>query len=291
MKKIELIKYGIANEAFKEVELTKPSIKPNQVLIDNYAVAIDPYDVKFRNGDFGTETQLPVVLGSSIAGVVLEIGQEVENVKIGDRVIASPHLKTYSHQVPVLSKQVSLLPENIDFVTGAAYALSGQTAYQMIVSNLEVTSDDIVLISGANGSVGTTAIQVAKSLGATVIGLVRNVDEKNNASKFADKIVDSLEGIIFTKALDTVGGQVLEEILKNNIAKVVSIVDGNEEVHSFMKSSSKSLNELSKLVLDEKAKILVEKIYEFNLDNLIKAHNDFEQKKYKMGKIVLKLKN
>ncbi|MFT8466510.1 MAG: alcohol dehydrogenase catalytic domain-containing protein [Liquorilactobacillus satsumensis] len=92
---IQIRDYG-AVDVFEEVETPRPKIKPKQVLVKQHAVAIDPYDVKFRQGLMGKDQQPPIVTGSSVAGEVVAVGDKVQAFKVGDRVAASPHLRSYA---------------------------------------------------------------------------------------------------------------------------------------------------------------------------------------------------
>lgn len=136
---IQIRDYG-AVDVFEEVETPRPKIKPKQVLVKQHAVAIDPYDVKFRQGLMGgKDQQPPIVTGSSVAGgEVVAVGDKVQAFKVGDRVAASPHLRSYAEYVAVGQSQLAQIPATVSYELAAAAALGVQTAYQLTEKVLEL---------------------------------------------------------------------------------------------------------------------------------------------------------
>ncbi|MDR0899314.1 MAG: NADP-dependent oxidoreductase [Lactobacillaceae bacterium] len=296
MNAIEMINYGDAKDVLRASVVSEPEITEKQVLIEVFATAVEPYDVKYRKGLFGTDGKLPVVLGSSLAGIVKEVGPEAEgDLKVGDRVVASPHFKGYAEYAAVLGKQVAKLPDDVSFESATAFALSGQAAYQIVNDELHVTSGDLLLVDGANGAVGLSAIQIAKALGAHVIALVRDANLENESAKYADEVVSNLDDVEFDKAFDVIGGDVLADIVvnANPSAKVVSInneTEYNNVENTYMKSNGESLEKVVNLVAGDRIEVPIAHVYELTQDDLIQAHLDYEQKKYQLGKLVIKVK-
>lgn len=293
MKAIQMKDYGSAKDVIVENDIELRDIKSTEVLVESYVTTIEPYDVKFRQGLFGTEEKTPITLGSTVAGIIKQIGNDVNDFKVGDRVVANIHFNGFAEFAIVESKLLAKVPDDMKFETAVSVALSGQVAYQVITKDLLVQPSDKVLVDGSNGAVGLLAVQIAKNIGADVAGLVKSLNEENESSKFVE-VKDSLDGITANKIFDTVGGSLLEEIAKKfNGEKIVSIVsmgetDGVEG--TYLKSNGQQLQELINLIDTQNFVVPIAKEYEFDLNNVINAIEDFEQKKYQQGKLVIKIK-
>ncbi|RRG18472.1 NADP-dependent oxidoreductase [Weissella viridescens] len=167
MLAIKLNQFGGVDE-LKEVHVDRPTPAAKQVLIENHAVAIDPYDVKFVMGLMGEGDKLPLVPGSSVVGEIVAIGADVTDFKVGDRVAANRHHQTYAEYVPVGQSALAKVPDSISDATAVASVLGAATGYQMVVENLDIQAGEKVLIQGGSGSVGSAAIQAALNRGAEV---------------------------------------------------------------------------------------------------------------------------
>ncbi|QAS69153.1 NADP-dependent oxidoreductase [Oenococcus sicerae] len=302
MKAIEINKFGDV-DVFYETEKTPGDLKSHELLIKNYATAIDPYDVKYRAGAFDGADKLPTVLGSSVAGIVEAIGSEVTQFTIGDRVAASTHLQSYARQVIALEKQLALIPDNVTFVQAAGVALGYQTGYQGITKELDLQKGQSILIHGGSGSVGFAAIQAAKNSGATKIYATASDKGKAFLTEFDPKIiVFDYKKDDFTKitekvdaVLDTVGGNTQEQSLKvlKSSGKLRSTVNLTDNVkNSAFDAASYYLvsgQTLSQLLLDlsrNRITIKIAHMMKFNLENLKKSHQQFETG-HPLGKIIL----
>ena len=223
MYAVEMLNYGEPTVLVDNLAAAMPMIKPKQVLVKQRATAIDPYDVKFRQGLMGTDKATPLIPGSSVAGVVVAVGAEVTAFAVGDRVVASTHLKSYAEFVPVGQSLLAKIPDAVSDVQAAAVVLGGQTGYQMITKDLAVQPRDTVLIQGGAGSVGFTAIQVAKWLGVqTLYTTVRGqaaaavVQAVDPTLQVIDSQTTSLQAAIpagVDVILDTIGGDTLQTSL------------------------------------------------------------------------------
>jgi len=174
MKAILLDKSGDA-ENFRISEYNMPSINPAEVLVELKAISINPADAKMRSGGYRQlDFSSPVIMGWDMSGVVVQAGSEVTELKVGDRVfgmIRFPDLgHTYAEYVAAPADHLAVIPQNISFEQAAASTLAALTAYQTIVDKAKIEIGQRVLIHAASGGVGHFAIQLAKSLGAHVIG-------------------------------------------------------------------------------------------------------------------------
>jgi len=297
MYAIEMIDYGDVDVLVATNTAAQPTIKPTQILVKQHATAIDPYDMKFRQGLMGQEKAVPLIPGSSVAGEIVALGTEVDGFAIGDRVAASPHLNSYAEFVALGRKTVAKIPDNVSYAQAAALALGAQTGYQAITENLNSQAGESVLILGGAGSVGLTAIQVAKLRGAgdiytTAVGegvnFLKHFDSNfhvidTHTEQLAKMIPDGVDVI-----LDTIGNESLKQAMSvlKPTGRLVSLVGDDDDVrvtHSYLKSNGEQLEQLLQLVSENKVKVVISDIKPFNVKNLKK----FQMLKHIVGKLVL----
>jgi NADPH:quinone reductase len=156
------------------VDVGKPG--PGEARIRHTAVGLNFVDIYVRSGLY--PTQLPSGLGSEAAGVVLELGPGVTDLKAGDRVAyGSSPLGAYAEERLIPADRLIKLPDGIDDKTAAAMMLKGLTVQYLIRQTHRVKSGETILLHAAAGGIGLILGQWAKHLGATVIGTVGS-DEK-----------------------------------------------------------------------------------------------------------------
>ncbi|MBL4652263.1 MAG: zinc-binding dehydrogenase [Flavobacteriales bacterium] len=170
MKAIHLIKNGTAVSAFQTKEIDAPKPKQGEVLIKVAAFGLNYADVMARNGLYADAPPLPSVLGYEAVGTIEQIGTEVADFEIGQKVIAFTRFGAYAEYCIADQRAIALLPENIS--NGEAVALATQycTAYYSAVEMVNLHEGDNVLIHAAAGGVGTALIQLVKQKGCTIYG-------------------------------------------------------------------------------------------------------------------------
>ncbi|AVH75346.1 quinone oxidoreductase family protein [Weissella koreensis] len=218
MKAIQIEQFGDVDE-MKMQDVDIPVLGKQQILVQNNAVAIDPYDIKYVMGEYGPNDTWPVIPGSSVAGTVMEFGAEVTDFNLGDRVVATRHLKTYAEMVPVAQSALAKIPDEISDEIAVAAALGAATGYQMIMEKLAVQAGERVLIHGGAGQVGAMAIQVALLQGAQVVATASPDDFEFVRSLGVEEVLDyhklSWESLApFDVILDPIGGQMTEKSVK-----------------------------------------------------------------------------
>src|SRR6202043_2721234 len=149
-------------------------ISGNTVLIAATAASVNPIDWKVRSGmrqkDF--PLSFPAILGCDVSGVVRGVGANVKHFKPGDRVLAFSNA-TYAELVVVNDTDVTHLPDGMELADAAAIPLIALTGDQLVRLVSNVKKRQVVLITGALGSVGRAAVHTAKKIGAQVIAGVR----------------------------------------------------------------------------------------------------------------------
>ncbi|WP_254544752.1 quinone oxidoreductase family protein [Halomarina pelagica] len=160
----------------EDVEQLTPDA--DEVLVETRAIGVNPCDTLRRQGLWGDE--LPLIPGSDVAGVVEMVGERVTRFDVGDRVFGTiPHLNvsgargdrqgTYAEFVVAREDRLARLPDGVSFEIGAGLGLVGITAWRALFHFGELEPGQTCLIHGGSGGVGHIAVQLAATIGATVI--------------------------------------------------------------------------------------------------------------------------
>jgi NADPH:quinone reductase-like Zn-dependent oxidoreductase len=301
---------GAENLAMATVDI--PAIGGNEVLIQTKAISVNPIDIKTRTGKGLFEMlkgEVPLILGWDISGVVTKVGADVTSLNLGDEVFGMVnfpgHGKAYAEYVAAPANHLALKPGIISHQEAAATTLAALTAYQSIVHHAKVEKGQRVLIPAASGGVGHFAVQIAKSLGAYVIGTSSGANRDFVLSLGADEHVDhqtvQFEDVVtdIDVVLDTLGGTNTERSLKvvKKGGTVVSIITGSSAVVADMakdmaincynvsvKSSGDDMKELAKLLSEGVLKAHISRTFTF--DEMIEAHKQIESGRT-VGKIIV----
>jgi NADPH:quinone reductase len=174
MKAVRVNKTG-GSEKLSYEDIPLPSPGPGQALVRIHAIGLNFIDVYFRKGLY--KAALPFTPGMEAAGIVDSVGDGVDAVKPGDRVAYAGIMGAYAEYAAVNSEQLVQLPENVDFQTGTAAMLQGITAHYLTHSTFPLKNGDTVLLHAAAGGVGLLLTQIAKRIGATIIGTVSTEDK------------------------------------------------------------------------------------------------------------------
>jgi NADPH:quinone reductase-like Zn-dependent oxidoreductase len=176
-------------------DLTQPTVKDDEVLIQTHSAGVNVIDLLIRNGDFKLFLPIkpPFILGRDVAGIVVETGEKVSNFKVGDEVYASSgnhHVGTFAEYISVAENEVALKPENLSMEEAASIPLVGLTSWQALVEQANIKKGQKVFIQAGSGGVGTFAIQLAKHLGAFVATTTSEKNKDLVKSLGADLIID-----------------------------------------------------------------------------------------------------
>jgi NADPH2:quinone reductase len=181
MKTIRVQAYGGPDVLrFEEIQLPQPGA--GKALVKLRAVGVNFIDVYHRTGLY--KLPLPFTPGMEGAGLVEAVGPEVTEVQAGDRVAYAMALGSYAEYSVVPAWQLVKLPDEIDFQSAAAVMLQGMTAHYLTHGSYVIRPGDTILLHAAAGGVGLLVVQVAKRLGARVIGTV-STEEKSQLARQA----------------------------------------------------------------------------------------------------------
>ena len=246
MKAVLLHGYGSVDQLVYE-EVPIPLAAAGEVLVKLTSTSINPIDYKIRRGDMKDimPLQLPTITGYDLAGQIVALGDGVSGIEL-DTLVMSVTDHTYAEYVTCKVEILALMPEGLNPSEAGALPLVLQTGAQLIEKGISPHPGQTVLVTGALGSVGRTAVHVAKQHGAYVIAGVRASQRAEAAQLGVDQIVavDNEQEVAGLKPLDavadTVGRDVIDRLIpcikKNGILATVigkpNSADGHDiQVH------------------------------------------------------------
>jgi NADPH:quinone reductase-like Zn-dependent oxidoreductase len=294
-------------------ELPVPTLDADEILIAVHTAGVGPWDADMRAGWWPEgEPRFPLVLGSDGSGTVVDAGRSVRRLAIYDRVysysFANPKGGFYAEYVAVAADKAAHIPRTLSMKQAGGAATIALTALQGIDNALRVKRDEIVIIHGATGGVGSLAVQFAKLRGARVIAIARGeaglqfacrlgADDAVNgqdgdiaaaARRFSNKGVDAVLATIgagLDQVIDTVrkGGRIaypngVEPVPKERPGVEIISYDGQSGVREF-----EALNEAI-----EHGNVVMPIAAEFALDHAARAHQRLADG-HVLGKIVLRV--
>ncbi|WP_348267641.1 NADP-dependent oxidoreductase [Edaphobacter sp. DSM 109919] len=241
MKAVVLHEYG-GPEKLKYEDVDDPVAGDGEVLVRLSATSVNPVDYKMRSG--AAKSHFPVtfpgILGRDIAGLVRALGPGVSGFEVGDKVMALGH-SSYAELAVVKAQDVALVPEGLDLVEAAALPLVTLTGEQLVTRGTGIKAGQTILVSGAVGGVGRSAVWTAKKAGAKVIAGVRKSQLKEAKELGADEVIalddpSAMEKLGFVDAVaDAVGGKTAEALMgkvkQGGIFASVLGPPGNAKMH------------------------------------------------------------
>jgi NADPH:quinone reductase len=229
MRAIRVHEFG-GPEVLRAEEVPTPRPGPNEVLVRMHAIGVNPVEIYIRAGTYPRKPALPYTPGNDGAGVIEQVGPDVNQFKVGDRVYTAGSISgTYSEFGLCEIAQVHPLPTNVSFVQGAAMGTPYATAYRGLVQRGNAKPGETVLVHGASGGVGTAAVQLARARGLRVFGTAGS-DEglKLAREQGAHEVFDHRAPDHFDKIMNATGGRgvdVIVELLANvNLGKDLTIL-------------------------------------------------------------------
>ena len=213
MKGITIKNHG-GTDVMEYVDIPDPFPENNQVLIEVRGASVNYADIKARKGDYHLGRSLPFIPGLDAAGVVLDVGSEVSQIKPGDHVIAFPVSGSYAEKAIASQSLTFVIPKSVDLIKAAATILAAGTATHMLRNLARIQADESLFVHTAAGGVGTTAIGVAKALGVKrIYGSIGSLWKEAHVKKLgAIEVVDYISETY---------PQVLRELTDNNGVDVI----------------------------------------------------------------------
>lgn len=304
--------YSKKNFSFKEID--KPIIQSHQVLIRIVSTSLNAGDYRLVQLNSIPKSG---ILGNSIAGIIEEVGSDVSDVQVNDRVVCDTSDVGFgglAEYCAVDSKLCVKVPLSMSLVDASACPVASSTALNALRLHRPIKEDEKILIIGASGGVGTFMIQLAKYYKAHVSAVVstQNVDTArdcgadivfNYKKEDINQIKSSYDRIIVVNGFYSfsfyqnhlkdnglyimVGGPI-KQFIKNMILNPLYSLGNRKFSILNSKSNVNDLEEIIQLISNKKIKPVIEKIYSF--DQAIDAYQEFE-KGHSKGKIVIQISN
>ena len=297
----------------KDISLEKPIA--DEVTIEHKAIGLNYIDTYHRSGLY--PLKLPTGIGAEGAGVITEIGSNIKEFKVGDRVsYAGAPLGSYSTHRNYPVKNLVKIPDSVDFKIAATLMTKGLTTFYLLHKTYQVKKGDIILFHAAAGGVGQIFGQWAKSLGCEVIGTVGSDDKitkaKNsgydhvinyNKENFSKKVLEITNGKGLPVVYDGVGKNTLEGSLECLGIRGMMVSFGNASgplsdinvpkliqpkglyltrpsMQQYL-STREEIAEASEVLFEKvtSGKVKIEIFKEYKLENAVDAHKDLENRK------------
>ncbi len=208
-------------------ECDTPHPAAGQILVDVAAAGINFPDVLIIAGKYQVKTPTPFVPGNEAAGVVAAVGEDVRQFSVGDKVVVNSQGGAFAEQCVADQHKSMHLPDGLSFVQGAGFTVTYGTSYHALRQRADIQAGETLLVLGAAGGVGITAVEIAKALGARVIAAASS-DEKLAFAKEAgaDELVnyttqplkDTVKALTDGNGVDVVydpvGGELAQQALR-----------------------------------------------------------------------------
>ncbi len=327
MKAIVINQFGTQDVLEIKHDTPEPLVNSNQVLIQVHSAGINPLDWKTRQGElkFLLGANFPMILGNDASGVIVDVGSDVKEFKIGDEVYcmldaSSTPSRTgfgksgaYAERAVTREETLSLKPISMSFQEAASVPLAALTAYQALRDKGNVKKGDRVLINGASGGVGMFATQFVKAAGGIVTAVCSETNREMAAGLGADVIVDYKEqkitdlkekfDVIYDVAVTTSFSQCRKNLTKtgvfiSNLANPFNILSNafypilsimgfkKKNTFAWVKSSGEDLKTISRMIENGELHTVIDRTYE--MEEIGKAHTYSQSGRVK-GKIIVNI--
>lgn len=243
MRHVDLTTHGVP-EVMRLVEGPLPSPRPGEVLVRVEAAGVNRPDVAQRQGSYPPPKDASPILGLEIAGEIVGLGTGVTDFQIGDRICALANGGGYAEYCAVPASQALPFPKGYDAVQAAALPETFFTVWANLFQMAGLTEGETVLIHGGSSGIGTTAIQLAKTFGATVfttagsaekcaacmdLGAVRAINYK--AEDFVEIVKEETQGTGVDVVLDMIGAAYfdrnLQVLAKDGCLSIIAFLGGS----------------------------------------------------------------
>ena len=205
-------------------EIPDPAPGKRQVAIRVHACGVNFADTLIVQGKYQERPELPFVPGSEVAGEVIALGEGVKGIALGQRVMALTSVGGFAEIALASADTLIPLPDGIDFTDAAAFTVAYGTSHVALETRAQLKAGETLIINGASGGVGLTALEIGKMMGATVIGLA-STEEKRAlvAERGADHVFDVADPDLRDKVkalggadvgYDVVGGEAFNTMLR-----------------------------------------------------------------------------
>lgn len=171
--------------------LPSPDLAAGCVRIQVRAAGVNFADTLIVKGEYQVKPQLPFAPGLEVSGFITEVASDVTNLQVGDRVMACIDYGGFAEEAVARATDAVVMPDNMTFVEAAGFPIVYGTSHIGLVNKLKLQAGETLLVHGAAGGVGLTAVEIGKALGARVIATAGGPEKLAIAKKYgADELID-----------------------------------------------------------------------------------------------------
>ena len=184
-----------------------PTLNSTDLRIEVYACGINFADVLMVQGKYQVKPDLPFVPGGEVAGKILEVGSDVNGFEVGQRIIALSQGGGFAEEVTVDASRVLPLSDKMDFLAGASFPTTYGTSHLALDHRAHLQAGETLLVLGASGGVGLTAVEIGKAMGATVIAAASTKEKLQVAEDHgADHLINYVDDDLRDTVMSLCGG-------------------------------------------------------------------------------------
>jgi len=207
MRALVCHEYG-SYENLRIDDVPSPAIKPGHVRIGVRAAGISFAAMLGVQGKHQNKPKLPYIPGNEVAGVVLEAAPDVNELKVGDRVVGPASSGGYAQEALAPAANIHRMPDELEFAAATNFPTLYPTAYGALRWKADLKPGEILLVHGAGGGSGLTGVEIGKAMGATVIATAGGADKLAAAKELgADHLIDSRSEDIRARVLEITQGR------------------------------------------------------------------------------------
>ena len=213
MKAVVCSEFGMADKLTLDANWAEPEVGENEILIDVKAAGLNFPDVLMIQGKYQYQPEMPFVPGGECAGVVAAIGPKVSRFKEGDRVIAAAGTGAFAENVVVNEFGAFPMPGKLSFEQAAGISITYFTSYYALKQRAQIKEGETLLVLGAAGGVGTSAIEIGKLMGAKVIAAASSAEKLELCRQLgADEVINYSEESLKDRVKELTGGKGVDVI-------------------------------------------------------------------------------
>lgn len=212
MKAIVCQNFGLP-QTLKFIELQDPTPQKDEVLIVVKACSVNFPDTLIIQGKYQFRPELPFSPGSDVAGIVEKVGDNVHHLKVGDEVVGFIPYGGFAEKAVVKAKDCFPKPKEMSMVNASAFLLAYGTSYHALKDRANLQKGETLLILGASGGVGLTALELSKLMGAKVIAAASSNEKLELCKKFgADEVINYTEESLKDRVKELTNGKGVDVI-------------------------------------------------------------------------------
>lgn len=212
MKAIVCHQFGLPDSLkYQEIEVSNPN--KDEVLIEVKACSVNFPDTLIIQGKYQFRPEFPFSPGSDVAGIVEKVGENVKHLKVGDEVVGFIPFGGFAEKAIVKAKDCFPKPSQMSMVNASAFLLAYGTSYHALKDRANLQKGETILILGASGGVGLTALELAKLMGAKVIAAASTQEKLDLCKQFgADEVINYTEESLKDRVKELTNGKGVDVI-------------------------------------------------------------------------------